>query len=615
MVSREPVFDSNLNASDISSDIYKAADSQDQKISIFDPDQAKPSELSMSDSDDSCIILENVSKPQHLLLENKESPFLADSEYSHKKDLIYAAYGRSQSRLQEHSDASKGPERVKSPDLSEFSESSSESSSSSCESSPDETRDVEMVSVSSPSCPSSSSDELQQLPPTLEPAMPTAAHQTQSDIDQSDLSTKELENADRVECASQTMESLFQYTPSSSPDVTEVPNVRLAPPPVLQGQGSDHLSSQRGRPRKNPPMLKPQNTTNESSDEELDVVKETVKKQIKKRKKNKDKLSVLFSVAKLEKKEGKEKSRELINPEGRAAVYESDSEQSDTNIREKRVKSSKRKIREKRREKYSKSKVQKSTKHKSSHHSRSGGEKRRSRKEKPAGSAEDSDSRSKLNTEEHEKARRHKMRRERKKTKKDSCFEWGDFTKKSKRPASADEIRKSSKERHPFRPASQNETEKRRENVSKSFINSEIQTAHSMLASESQPKLGENLTDHEENNFLSIFTVKSSEEGVNHFALTEPAAKLVFPKQFCSLKPDKFWKDSKRSVQKIEPEAAPTLPTSGAPAPAAKDQGNSVFTTKASVKVRQIRYTVMQSDRNISETDTFHEPSTYEPHV
>ena len=42
------------------------------------------------------------------------------------------------------------------------------------------------------------------------------------------------------------------------------------------------------------------------------------------------------------------------------------------------------------------------------------------------------------------------------------------------------------------------------------------------------------------------------------------------------------------------------------------EHGNKVVSSK---KVKSLTYTVMQSDRNSSKRDTFHRPTTYEPHA
>ena len=62
------------------------------------PSESKNMPDLSEDSDDSCIILDNVPKPKHLQLDNSKSIFLEDSEYQHKMSALSAAYGRLSSR-------------------------------------------------------------------------------------------------------------------------------------------------------------------------------------------------------------------------------------------------------------------------------------------------------------------------------------------------------------------------------------------------------------------------------------------------------------------------------------------------------------------------------------
>lgn len=701
-------------------------DTSDIKLrekSLNPESEPKPSES--SDSDDSCIILDNVTKPQHLLLEPEPSIFL-DEQYTHKKDLIYAAYGRSQSRQQENNDKINPETGIKAPDLSESSESSSDSLSS-CETSQDEVQDVEMDSIPNLHVENSSSDEFSSLPPTLEPAMPNLAQTDANDISKSNLSTNEFDSNFRVECASQTVESGFPYIPAS----VEVPVHKIAPPPVLLGIETQSRNINRGRPRKNPPMLKPQIVTNESSEEEeeeKDVEKVKLKKFRKKlpadskessdndlsnenetetvnRIRKKDKLSVLISLAKhTKRKEAKEISRSHDDLLSRYVNQEhdlSDSELSHEEILEKRNKLTK-KVREHRRDKHSKSKVQKSHKYKGERHSKTLNERRKSKKQKRKLENE-KEFRSIFDLEDAMKSKRHKDRRERKKPRKDSCYDCDDFTKKSRRPASAEETFKSSKYRSSFhkrtkrsesrdisssffnsrdekrsssqndiskrpssktetrrpksrteatsRPSSKNETKKRpvsRTEMTKrpssqietmqqfsvektkpaffldnrhsssltdivrrpssssevgkidskhsEIVNSQDKLNESQGVEESRPFSRESLrtpTDVVENNFLSLFTGKPDQEMKNHFLNSDSNSVLLFPKKFCSMKPDRFWKKSRRKVvveEKVDLEPTPGTPALGAGTGAGgtgkPDPIGSVFATKASVKVR-----------------------------
>merc|ERR1712242_434739 len=51
------------------------------------PQETKPPDLS-SDSDDSCIILDNVPKPKHLQINSSKSIFNEESEYRHKMNAL-----------------------------------------------------------------------------------------------------------------------------------------------------------------------------------------------------------------------------------------------------------------------------------------------------------------------------------------------------------------------------------------------------------------------------------------------------------------------------------------------------------------------------------------------
>ena len=619
---RDTICDSINNASDINSDIFKPRIELDRspKPETFGSEQTKPTELSLSDSDDSCIILDDVCKPQHLLLEPKAAPSQDTSLYRHKKELIYAAYGRSQSRQQEHNDANKHvvDSRIKTPNLSESSD--SYSSSSSCETSQDEGQDVEMLNPPPPPCDmvdQSSSDEFCSLPPTLEPAVPglTKTNAADGDLFQGSRGPKDA-RTQKVECASQTVESLFSNIPSSS----EVPGpkARLAPPPILHGINPAPPPSNRGRPRKNPPMLKPQVATNESSEIDLSDDNKT-RKTAKKFRKKKDKLSVLFNVAKLQKKDGKDKVQPRDEPSPERTIRTADVSDSDHYTEEnagKRTKTGKKKCRERRREKHTKSKLQKTHKHKNVHHTKLFHEKRKTKKMKRK---TDEDKRSNLDMADTEKIKRHKEKRERKKTRKDSNFEYPDVTGRLKRPSSKDgRTSTPSQEELKKRPSSRVDMKKvvpaegsrgsSQEKMSslKSYRKGETDEADdkSKPVVESQPFSQEMETlEHTielEDNFLSIFTQKPDDIIKHHFVPSDPAAVLVFPRKFCNLKPDRFWKKSRRKAPVEKPETEPVAPLA-APSNSAptKDLVGSVFATKASVKVykfiSQTRFTFDKS--------------------
>ena len=139
-------------------DKVKSGSRTKQAVNTSSSNKSLPSESKnmpdlSEDSDDSCIILDNVPKPKHLQLDNSKSIFLEDSEYQHKMSALSAAYGRLSSRgvggsttNQDNgnvgnpipSGSGKLPELHQGPpdngpDLSESSDSSSVSSFSSCD--------------------------------------------------------------------------------------------------------------------------------------------------------------------------------------------------------------------------------------------------------------------------------------------------------------------------------------------------------------------------------------------------------------------------------------------------------------------------------------------------
>jgi hypothetical protein len=204
------------------------------------------------------------------------------------------------------------PSPVMLPTLSIFSSSSSSSSSSEGEESQRE------AAVCSP-------------PPMLEPAValsppPLLSFASRKARQESPPAVRRRADESsavecrRVECGSQTVESIFPavssrpfVSPSSPSCLLELggqgsfePSSAAgvpgsATPPRLFGFGSEPCKLNRGRPRKNPPMLKPAIGANEeegaSSANESDSAAPTVPK-VKKLRRKRDKLSVLYKVAK-----------------------------------------------------------------------------------------------------------------------------------------------------------------------------------------------------------------------------------------------------------------------------------------------------------------------------
>jgi hypothetical protein len=222
----------------------------------------------------------------------KEMPQLPDSEST---------------RLQQQQGS---PSPVMLPTLSIFSSSSSSSSSS---------EEEESQPVCSP-------------PPMLEPAVALSpppllslinrqARQESPPAVRRRADESSAVECRRVECGSQTVESIFPavssrsfVSPSSPSCLSELggqgrfePGIAAgvpgaATPPRLFGFGSEPCKLNRGRPRKNPPMLKPAIGANEeegaSSANESDSAAPTAVPKVKKLRRKRDKLSVLYKVAK-----------------------------------------------------------------------------------------------------------------------------------------------------------------------------------------------------------------------------------------------------------------------------------------------------------------------------
>ena len=177
---------------------------------------------------------------------------------------------------------------------------------------------------------SSTEEETCSPPPMLEPAvvLPLAAdaamvmhgkklgYQPPQASSSSSKRSEEIAVAERrrVECGSQTVESIFPCSRSFSPS-SSCPPVEAgrggttgaavvsggATPPRLFGFGNEPGKINRGRPRKNPPMLKPEIGTNEESSisSESDSAAEVCAiTKVKKLRRKRDKLSVLYKVAK-----------------------------------------------------------------------------------------------------------------------------------------------------------------------------------------------------------------------------------------------------------------------------------------------------------------------------
>ena len=334
---------------------------------------AKDDDITDDDSDSDVMILETVSRTPHNLSpgisNNKMSS--EDSEYKHKQNLISGIYGKTSDKIsprkvESNAVAEKHLRDLASPDLSEQSGNSDDddsgddldeddnSDSSSSSSSGSEAADPEPAVVTAgTSCSddlicdnsvenNSSSDvssEDSLPPPLLEPQVPEVKRIVKSKKiisrakdkfkHNSRAKTKSLKNKQKVECGSQTEETAFTSSSilppsspssfSSSPSPSPIHNLvekesfpSLAPaPPLLFGVGTQRSKHNRGRPRKNPPTLQPEissqyeelpaivpgemtepmSVDNSADDASEEAVEE-------KSKVKKGKLSVLFAAAK-----------------------------------------------------------------------------------------------------------------------------------------------------------------------------------------------------------------------------------------------------------------------------------------------------------------------------
>ncbi len=330
----------------------------------------KPSCLD-SDSDD-CVILE-VSKPRHLITESSLSSHrpASTTQQQHGRNFWRPERREQQQQEQQVRRSNRTPQLSEASSDEEEEATSSDSSTSAEDSSdggvgeegepvkemrqlPDsESMRLQQqqgspspvmlptLSIFSSSSSSSSSSEEEEPqreaavcspPPMLEPAVALSpppllsfinrkARQESPPAIRRRADESSAVECRRVECGSQTVESIFPavssrpfVSPSSPSCLSELggqgsfepSSVACVPgsttPPRLFGFGSEPCKLNRGRPRKNPPMLKPAVGANEeegaSSANESDSVAAPTVPKVKKLRRKRDKLSVLYKVAK-----------------------------------------------------------------------------------------------------------------------------------------------------------------------------------------------------------------------------------------------------------------------------------------------------------------------------
>ena len=301
---------------------------------------------------------------------------------------------------------------------------------------------------------------------------------------------------------------------------------RLATPPVLR-DSADDVPHHRGRPRKNPPMLKPAigdknaiEVAYENSDSDF-AISDQPKQSEKRKQRKKDKLSIFYSVARQRKNKSTSRDRGGRNSE---SVSQCSSDE-DGSIK-KSHKSDRKEKKSSIEHKQSKYRKDEQTKRKGKKH------RRMDRTESPESDQDAKPSR-----------RKHKQKRERRKSVREECFECESpphrprhvTSELKRRPASSMGIARSSEPRReePLeRPASTQP--QKAADANKSSPDSCKESPRSIM----KPQ------------FLSIFTNKSGDNKmVNHFASPDPNSILVFPRKFCNLKPDKFWKKKKGKVK------------------------------------------------------------------
>ena len=538
-------------------------------------------------SDDSCMIVDH----PPIIVEQKSlpKPDADDMKYNHKRNMIFGIYGKSQDKSHKmvketksifDVDESEGSIAVKassdeSESESESGESTSSSSSCSDPLSPMQ-QDLEEsqgekkpnLQCSNPPTSGESSDSSDSEssssgpgtpPPTLAPEITDspqpshpARHRELKPLKRQDR-TKVSKNKKKVEMASQT-----DFSPSM-PLVHHISGG--ATPPMLIGFGMEPSKLNRGRPRKNPPMLEPEISSlgarvkreeEEEEEEEADPPLEDYSSQGSKKKKGK--LSVLFAAAK-----HWQKQQEKSNRRTEDNIYDFNDEELDGTSEE----PSKEVCDNRKHSKPAKTKLLRvRNKHKDGHRKRRESQQQRSHKVK--------------NLHSHHLSERKRVKRQKKIL--ISSDDDGDGEK--------DEVSPKRNLKDKRRVGKDDCTQCRTvpNLANKQEPVSDVETIRSQKETE-PAQVKKTVIKKERKTMDAVQPVFELFGTSNNFADIGSPPGLIFSKKFCSLKPDTFWKEDcgQGGMKLVEEPALKTEPLSGSSQQQQESKG-STFTTKASLK-------------------------------
>ena len=612
-----------------------------------------------TDSDDSCMILEtperigfNLFRKDYKIVDQN---FSDDLKYKHKQNVISGVYGKSHDKSAHKKDSSFDVDdmdmdsssslRKHASEQSAISDSDSiETSSSSCSEPfspipkeyPDvaeshQNTNITQTTSFEDSCENSGGDSTSSddstPPPLLEPQIPEYSRKKSSPISKAPVfktkhnkgRPKGSKNKKKVECGSQTIESIFDTFLPSSSQAHLVPSGSIGSvpaPPMLLGFGPEASKLNRGRPRKNPPMLQPEIETNVEQispgvNESFDKSDEAESTQTKKKK---GKLSVLFAAAKhwqrqQEKNKNAEENiyefREEASDKDKVLDDSSDSEDSDPETcdinHSKVVKSKffKNRLKLKEYKKGNLSSVEAGHKHKRIHSlSHRLTEKKRLQKHRKIviSSDEEENKYSILQSKEKKLRKVHKVKRTKKSVKLgDNCIECQDMTMhchKSQKPVSEITIQGSLSANVEEVFSDSSIAQQSPQTINDNLMESTIQTieepetdASCVMDDIAKPEIvkDEMKEPEPEPEPEKVYEPFSTVNNFETFGTFGKVSGLIFSKQYCTLKPDAFWKRSKKKVNQEERETVMKSETYQ-PGPKPDTPSSSTFTTKASLK-------------------------------